>query len=83
MPTIRAKIVQISDLHMNRNVRRELTDMLKKIVRKISPDILIVSGDLADQPVPWQMKKAANVVRGIEQECANDRTPAPTNAHTI
>lgn len=46
--------------------------MLKQIVRKMRPDILIVSGDLANQPVPWQMKKAARVVREIEEECARE-----------
>lgn len=43
--------------------------MLKSIVRKIGPDVLIVSGDLANQPVPWQMKKAARFIRDIEEEC--------------
>ena len=46
--------------------------MLKQVVRNFRPDILIVSGDLANQPVPWQMKKAAKIVRDIQQECAND-----------
>jgi predicted MPP superfamily phosphohydrolase len=73
VPTIRARIVQISDLHVNRKVRPGITDMLKQIVRRIGPDILIVSGDLANQPVPWQMKKAAKLLREIEAECAIDR----------
>ena len=68
MPSVRAKIVQISDLHMNRKVKREVAGMLKQIIGKLGPDILIVSGDLANQPVPWQMKKAAKFIREIEQE---------------
>jgi hypothetical protein len=69
MPSVRAKIVQISDLHMSRRVGDEVTGMLKQIICKLSPDILIVSGDLANQPVPWQMKKAAKFIHEIEQEC--------------
>lgn len=73
MPSVRVKIVQISDLHMNRNVRSEVTGMLKQIVCKLSPDILIVSGDVANQPVPWQMKKAARFIREIQKACETNR----------
>lgn len=69
MPSVRAKTVQISDLHMNRKVKSEVAGMLKQIICKLGPDILIASGDLANQPVPWQMKRAAKFIREIEQEC--------------
>jgi len=68
---IRATIAQISDLHINRKVDPSVITMLKHLLQKItpSPDILIVSGDLANQPVPWQMKKAAELVHDIEKLC--------------
>ena len=69
MPAVRAKIVQISDLHMNRKVDSQLTGMLQGIIKQYKPDVLVVSGDLANQPVPWQMKKAAKLVRKIKQSC--------------
>src|SRR6266571_177325 len=68
----RVTIVQISDLHMNRKVKPEIVQMLKHILQQIRPDVLVVSGDLANQPVPWQMKKAAKLIREIWEVC----TPA-------
>lgn len=69
MPNLKAKIAQISDLHMNSRVDRNITEMLKRILKAERPDILVVSGDLADQPLPWQMKKAARLVGEIQREC--------------
>src|SRR6476620_2516774 len=66
----RATIVQISDLHMNRKVNSSLTDMVCTIINKVTPDILIISGDLANQPLPWQMKKAARFVKRLEESCS-------------
>ena len=43
--------------------------MLKRLLVKFSPDLLIISGDLANQPVPWQMKRAAEFVREIREAC--------------
>lgn len=70
---IRATIAQISDLHINRKVKLEggVVGMLRLILPKLahSPDVFIVSGDLANQPLPWQMKKAAKLVRQLERQC--------------
>jgi len=74
MPAKRATIVQISDLHMNRKVDKSIIKMLNSIIVEVNPDILIVSGDLANQPFPWQMKRAARVVREIEQSARPSRT---------
>ncbi|HXP70778.1 MAG TPA: metallophosphoesterase [Candidatus Dormibacteraeota bacterium] len=65
MPQIRATIAQISDLHMNRRVDPNVVSMLKHLLANIHPDILVISGDLANQPVPWQMKRAAKLVEEI------------------
>ena len=70
-PVKRATIVQISDLHMNRKVQSSLTDMLCRIIKKLDPGILIISGDLANQPVPWQMNKAARFVAKLQQLCGS------------
>jgi hypothetical protein len=72
-PQKRVTIAQISDLHINRRVDRNVTTMLTRILEKCRPDVLIVSGDLANQPVPWQMKRAAKLLREIVQRCAPKR----------
>lgn len=72
-PEKRVTIAQISDLHINRKVKQPMKDMLKRVLQKIDPDVLIVSGDLANQPVWWQMKKAAKLVTEIQKGCAPER----------
>jgi hypothetical protein len=67
--TIRATVVQISDLHLNRKSNPALLEALTRILAKISPEVLIVSGDVANQPVPWQMNKAANYI--FKEVCAS------------
>jgi len=42
--------------------------MVTTILTALTPDILIVSGDLAHQPVFGQMKKAARLVREFKTE---------------
>jgi len=69
MPDVRVRIAQISDLHINRKSDANILMMLKRILAKVRPHVLIVSGDLANQPVPWQMKKAASIVRELEDCC--------------
>lgn len=43
--------------------------MAKGIVVNAAPDVIVISGDLANQPVPWQMKKAAGFVKEIKEQC--------------
>ena len=66
MPQKRVTIAQISDLHINRRVKQPIKDMLLRVLQKTHPDVLIISGDLANQPVWWQMKKAARLVKDIQ-----------------
>jgi|SRR5450759_602694 len=74
MPQKRVTIAQISDLHINRRVKQPIKDMLLRVLQKTHPDVLIISGDLANQPVWWQMKKAARLVKDIQDACAPIRT---------
>jgi calcineurin-like phosphoesterase family protein len=69
MPDIRVRIAQISDLHINRKNDDNVIGMLKTILRKVHPQVLIISGDLANQPMFWQMKKAARIVQEIQESC--------------
>ena len=69
MPAVRTTLIQISDLHLNLFSDKAVQAMVKVFVAKEQPDLLIVSGDLANQPVPWQMKRAAKFVRDIHSLC--------------
>lgn len=69
MPEVRVRIAQISDLHINRNNDNNVIGMLKTILAKVRPQVLIISGDLANQPLPWQMKKAAELVDELKACC--------------
>ena len=69
MPIVRATLVQISDLHLHLFSDKSVQAMVQFIVSKEKPDLLIVSGDVANQPVPWQMKRAAKFVSSL---CPND-----------
>lgn len=46
--------------------------MVKMIAAKQQPDLLIVSGDLVNQPVPWQMRRAARFVEELRDVCPKD-----------
>ncbi|HTA47397.1 MAG TPA: metallophosphoesterase [Bryobacteraceae bacterium] len=74
MPEIRVRIAQISDLHINRKTDDDIVKMLKLILADVRPQVLIISGDLANQPVPWQMRKAAKIVRDLQACCQPVRT---------
>lgn len=69
----RATIAHISDLHISRKTSRDVAAMLKRVLKTVDPDILVVSGDLANQPVPWQMRKAAALLKEIVEECQPGR----------
>lgn len=46
--------------------------MVKFIVAREKPNLLVASGDLANQPVPWQMKRAARFVRDVYRLCSEE-----------
>jgi len=69
MPDVQAKILQISDLHLNRKVDKNVLEALRDIVADKNPHVLIVSGDLANQPVSWQMRRAAKFVQDLVDAC--------------
>jgi Calcineurin-like phosphoesterase len=79
MRQLRATIAQISDLHINRRVNSHVKTMLKRLLKQNAPDIVIVSGDLANQPVPWQMKWAAQFLDEIRQSLDSYYVVIPGN----
>ncbi len=74
-PRRRARIIQISDLHIGSWGKPPAIDQLRNIVRQENPDFLIVSGDQVNHPVPWAMRRAAKLVAEL---CPRkDRDPLP------
>jgi hypothetical protein len=70
MPNVRAKILQISDLHFGASISGDLKTKVHQIVSEVHPDLLVVTGDLVNHPLPWLMKRAAAFVDSLRQECA-------------
>ena len=73
MSEVRAKILQISDLHFGEGIDENLKERVSQIVVEISPDILIVSGDLAHHPFPWLLKRAAQFLEELRSKCPTKR----------
>ncbi|MCP4751720.1 MAG: metallophosphoesterase [Proteobacteria bacterium] len=47
------KIVQISDLHVGSTIKRDYVSEVVKRVNGLDPDIVVLTGDLADGSVSW------------------------------
>jgi predicted MPP superfamily phosphohydrolase/VanZ family protein len=46
------RIVQISDLHVGRSIRRGYVERTVELARSLEPDLVALTGDLVDGPVP-------------------------------
>ncbi len=68
MEAMRARIAHISDLHFGVGVEETTLAMLRQILLDQAPDVLIVSGDQAHQPFPWQMRKAAKFLEDLTRD---------------
>lgn len=74
-PKLRARVVQISDLHFGSWGERPVLDTLRQIVIGVAPDLIIASGDLAEHPFPWSM---ARVSRFLASLCEREgKAPIP------
>jgi 3',5'-cyclic AMP phosphodiesterase CpdA len=51
-------LAHISDFHFGQTVDKSLLRQVERIVTSVKPDLLIVSGDLANHPLPWQLNRA-------------------------
>lgn len=73
MAEVRARILQISDLHFGKKIDRDLKTRLFHIVAEVVPDVLIVTGDLVDHPWPWRVKQAAKFLDELCGKCPSKR----------
>ena len=45
------RIVQISDLHVGRTIRRRYVERVVELARALAPDLVVLTGDMVDGPV--------------------------------
>jgi len=69
MSKVRATIVHISDLHFGGGIDHQLQPQLKRLIKSLSPQFLIVSGDLAENPFPSPLREACRYIDEIANEC--------------
>jgi hypothetical protein len=81
MPEAQVRILQISDLHLNHKVDKNISDILCHIARTQKPQVVIASGDLANQPLPWQMKRAAEFLQRLQQAAQPDQVLVVAGNH--
>ena len=46
------RIVQISDLHVGLNIGRRYVERVAELTRSLAPDLVVLTGDIVDGPVP-------------------------------
>jgi len=79
-PARRARILQISDLHVGSWGWPPVLDQLERIVHQEKPDLLIVSGDQVNHPFPWAMRRAARFIERLRTQSGKDPLPILTLA---
>lgn len=58
MPTSEVRIVQISDLHVGRQLNEAIWDAFVTTVTLLRPHLILVTGDLVDTPFRWRLTLA-------------------------
>lgn len=56
--TLNMNIVQLSDLHVRGLLKEEAFNTIIKEVNDLSPDVIIISGDLTDDGLIFQFQQA-------------------------
>jgi 3',5'-cyclic-AMP phosphodiesterase len=62
------KFVQISDLHIGGLFKQEAFNMLVDEINKLNPDAIIISGDLTDEGLIFQFKKASDEIKKFKSQ---------------
>jgi Icc protein len=63
------KIVQLSDLHVGGLFKEEAFEIIVKKVNGLSPDVIIISGDLTDDGLIFQFQQARSLIHRLN--CPN------------
>ncbi|HZP00715.1 MAG TPA: metallophosphoesterase [Terriglobia bacterium] len=71
-------IVHLSDIHFGPSFDIHLGEMLLSVIPQLEPDIILVTGDLADSPRPRWLRNAAEFLRDMLQACEKISRRQPT-----
>lgn len=71
------RILHLSDLHFGAH-NSNLKDNLEVRVKALRPNMIVATGDLADQPDKHLLKEASDYLQGLAKHCVPSRTNVPT-----
>ena len=64
------RIIQISDLHIGGLFKQDAFDtMIEEVNNDLKPDLIVLSGDLTDDGLVFQLKKAQDEIKKFD--CKN------------
>lgn len=81
-PSTKARILHISDLHFGGSFNEDSWTDLINHARTLSPNLVIVTGDLVDNPTRWSLARAANALNRVEEDLSCKVIVVPGNHDT-
>jgi 3',5'-cyclic AMP phosphodiesterase CpdA len=75
---ILATIVHLSDIHFGKPYDSQLGALLLDSIPQHRPDVIVVSGDLADNPRPRWMRAAAGFMEKLRKACKDKSGKEPS-----
>ena len=61
------RIIQISDLHIGGLFKQDAFDtMIEEVNNDLKPDLIVLSGDLTDDGLVFQLKKAQDEIKKFD-----------------
>jgi 3',5'-cyclic AMP phosphodiesterase CpdA len=62
---VNARLLHVSDLHTGTHEEREVEQALARLVKRLDPQLVVASGDLAHRGRPEQLEDAAELLRSL------------------
>jgi predicted phosphodiesterase len=72
------RLVHVSDLHFGRH-NEELANNLRDRLAALGPDMIVCTGDLADDPDEGLIRKALEYLKSVQAACASSNPDASPN----
>src|SRR5215813_8997170 len=66
------KMIHITDLHVGRQFNEAIWQDFSNVCVRLKPDLLIVSGDLVDNPFRWRLQRASEKLHQLCGRVASD-----------